>query len=197
MRKWMLVMAVLAAAAVPGTAAAELGFLVGVHPGSVLYSADVDGYTVADSRITEELQSPLSTLPTLSAGLAWEAEWAYIDLTGGVGYLYNTVFSGFTYGGDLALRFKLPIETLTLGPHIGLIRLKPDWDGDADVSLSDTTGTVAGLGVTVGTRPMSVSVSMDYLDASLDATVDDGSGAAAGDLDLSGAALQVGVIFRF
>ena len=145
---------------------------------------------------TEEIDGYLSNLATLNAGIAWDAEMFYLDLTGGVGYLYNSTFTGFLYMGDLALRFKLPTEVMTLGPHVSLLEFQPDWDGDADVSLADTTGYVAGLAFTVGTKPFSFAASIDYVDAAIEVE-SDRLPVANEDLDMSGLAVQVGVLFRF
>ncbi|MFW6372543.1 MAG: hypothetical protein ACOC3W_02495 [Thermodesulfobacteriota bacterium] len=191
---WMIFLA--AMVLFPASGFAQAGLVVGVTPGIFLYSPDADGHEVSDGLKTEEIDGYLSNLATLNAGIAWDAKMFYLDLTGGVGYLYNSTFTSFVYMGDLALRFKLPTEVMTLGPHVSLLEFQPDWDGDADVSLADTTGYVAGLAFTVGTKPFSFAASIDYVDASFEVE-SDRLPVTNADLDLSGLAVQVGVLFRF
>lgn len=181
----------------PAAASAEFGFVVGVTPGIFLYSPDADGHQLRDAWRTEEIDGYISNLATVNAGVAWEAERFFLDITGGAGYLYNESFSGELYMGDLALRFKLPSEVLTLGPHVSLIDCRPDWDGGVDVSLSGETGVVVGLGLTVGTKPFSFAASIDYVDLAFDVAPGSPPPVANEDLDLSGLALQIGALFRF
>jgi len=196
MKNFVPMFLLLAMVMIPAKGYGQVGLVVGVTPGIFLYSPDADGHEVSDGLKTEEIDGYLSNLATLNAGIAWDAEMFYLDLTGGVGYLYNSTFTGFLYMGDLALRFKLPTEVMTLGPHVSLLEFQPDWDGDADVSLADTTGYVAGLAFTVGTKPFSFAASIDYVDAAIEVE-SDRLPVANEDLDMSGLAVQVGVLFRF
>lgn len=181
----------------PATASAEFGFVASVTPGIFLYSPDADGHQLRDAWRTEEIDGYISNLATVNAGVAWEAERFFLDLTGGIGYLYNDSFSGELYMGDLALRFKLPSEVLTLGPHLSLIDCRPDWDGGVDVSLSGETGVAVGLALTVGTKPFSFAASIDYVDLAFEVTPGSPPPVANEDLDISGLALQIGALFRF
>lgn len=196
MKNFVPMFLLLAMVMIPAKGYGQMGLVVGVTPGIFLYSPDADGHEVRDGLKTEEIDGYLSNLATLNAGLAWDSKMFYLDLTGGVGYLYNSAFTGFLYMGDLAFRLKLPTEVLTLGPHVSIMAFQPDWDGDADVSLSDTTGYAAGLALTVGTKPFSFAASIDYLDASFEVE-SERLPVANEDLDISGLAVQVGVLFRF
>lgn len=181
---------------IPLNSFAGMNFIAGLNPGVFLYSPDADGHRVSDGRISEEIDGYISNIATLNAGIGWEAPQYFLDLTGNIGYLYNSSFTGMVYGGDIALRLKLPSEVMTLGPHVGIMAYDMDWDGETDVSLSDTTGFVAGLCFTAGTKPFSFAASLDYFDASFD--VESGNNAVRNEeLDISGIVLQLGVIFRF
>ena len=196
MKNFVPMFLLLAMVMIPAKGYGQVGLVVGVTPGIFFYSPDADGHEVSDGLKTEEIDGYLSNLATLNAGIAWDAEMFYLDLTGGGGYLYNSTFTSFVYMGDLALRFKLPTEVMTLGPHVSLLEFQPDWDGDADVSLADTTGYVAGLAFTVGTKPFSFAASIDYVDAAIEVE-SDRLPVVNEDLDMSGLAVQVGVLFRF
>lgn len=86
---------------------------------------------------------------------------------------------------------------MTLGPHIGLVRFAPHWSGGSDVELSGSTGLTGGLAFTAGSKVASFSLSLDYLDASFDVETSNGWVANNDTLDISGYALNMGVIFNF
>ncbi len=179
----------------PVKSMAGVDFVLNVTPGFFLFSSSADGTRVSDGVRTDEVSGFISNIGTLSGGVGFDTRALFIDITGGVGYLYNASFSGPVYLMDVAFRFKMPSEVLTLGPHFSYMVYNLDWDGNVNVSLAGDSGFIGGLGLTVGTKPFSFIASIDYVSATLG--VESGSYSNNPDLDLSGLALQLGVIFRF
>ena len=104
------------------------------------------------------------------------------------------------YLADLALRFKIS-KHATIGPHVSVIKFDPKWDGSlsdgSDVKLSGETSIMPGLCFTVGGKTASFSASIDYIDTSFDVTTYNGWVANDNSLDMSGFAIQLGVLFSF
>lgn len=180
----------------PTRSSASMDVVLGVTPGFFLFSSSVDGARVSDGFRTDEVSGFISNMATLTGGVGFDTRALFIDMVGGVGYLYNASFTGPVYLMDVAFRFKMPSEVLTLGPHFSYMVYNLDWDGQANASLASNSGFVGGLGLTVGTKPFSFVASIDYVNASFG--VDASSSSIQNDdLDLSGLGLQIGVIFRF
>jgi len=181
-------------------ALAEVTFIIDLKPASYLFSPKVSDFKVGKTgsyySYTEEIQGYGSWIPTLKAGVGIGTSVANIDLTGGVGYLWNMAFNASMFIGDAAVRFKLG-EHFTLGPHVGVIHFIPSWSGEGDVDLSSTTGFAGGVSFTAGGKIASFSMTLDYLNASFDVTTRNGWVASDNKLDISGVALQMGVLFRF
>jgi hypothetical protein len=104
-----------------------VNFIVDIKPLSVLVSPNINGFSVTKTTpgiiYTESISGVGSWLPQLKLGVGFNLPLLFIDLYGGVGYLYNEAFSASMYLGDVAFRFKLG-EHMTLGPHIGVVSLK-------------------------------------------------------------------------
>ncbi|QTA85846.1 hypothetical protein [Desulfonema magnum] len=181
---------------IPGPGFAEVNLVVGITPGIFLYSPDAEGFRVSDGETIGEVEGYLSNLATLTAGVGINTPAVIIDLTGGLGYQYNNAFTSTLFLADAALRFKINREELTAGPHITIVKYDPSWDGDANISLSDDTGFIGGLGLTIGSKAFSISASLDYVSASFDV---ESPGISLNNeaLDISGIAFQLGVILRF
>jgi len=172
-------------------------FVLDVLPASFLVSPDMDGFRLSSSTRIETIDGTGSYTPSLRAGIGFNTSKAQLDLTAGIGYLFNGAFTAPMYTGDLAGRFKIG-EQITLGPHIGVIGFgEPDWDGNAQVSFSDSTGLMTGAVLTAGNEAISFSLSVDYIDASFDVTTSGGWTANNSTLDISGAMVNAGAIFRF
>jgi len=181
---------------IPVSGFAENNLIVNFMPGIFLYSPDTDGFRVSDGEKIGEVSGYLSNKATLSAGVGFNMPDFFVDLTGGVGYLYNSAFTAKMVLADLAVRFKIRREELTAGPHLSVIKYSPEWEGDANVSLSDETGFMTGLSVTIGSKDFSIAASLDYLKASFDVEPP-GISIDGGALDISGLAFQLGLILRF
>ncbi|MBI5016907.1 MAG: hypothetical protein HZB55_15670 [Deltaproteobacteria bacterium] len=212
------ILAVLAAS-LTGTPclAAGVGFIFDFQPGSILISPDADRFNVSQFTVSgydwesgvvrgyyeSEEVGPVSSLPTLRAGLGIDAGVAYVDLTGGVGYLLNAALRAPVFRADAALRLKLG-RIVTLGPHCGLIHVEaPEWLGQADLEFSDSDGVMGGIDFSVG-RTISFLLSIDYVRAKFDVKVknewmieDNGEERTSGTLDMSGVAIQTGIMGRF
>lgn len=181
---------------IPMSSSAEVNLIVNVTPGIFIYSPDADGFQVSDGSVSGEVGGYISNMATLSAGIGFNTPALIFDMTGGVGYLYNSAFTAKILMGDFALRFKIRKEELTAGPHISFFKYNSDWEGDADVSLSDDTGILTGLSLTIGSKAFSILASLDYIKASF-AVEHPGISVNNDELDISGLALQVGMVFRF
>jgi hypothetical protein len=179
-----------------GSASADTDFILDIVPGYILFSTDLDGAKVTDGKRVEEIDGYLSNMPILTGGLGINKEKMFIDLTGGLGYLFNSSFTSVMYLFDAAGRFKFSDDRMTVGPHFSLVYFQPSWDGDLDISLSNEAGFILGATLTVGTRPFSFLASLDYVNASLGVDAPDAS-VSQDDLDLSGIAIQLGLILRF
>ncbi len=196
MKTLMAVCIALFVTMIPASVFAEANLIVGVTPGIFLYSPDAEEFRVSDGEKIGEVDGYFSNKATLSLGVGFNTPVLFVDLTGGVGYLYNSAFTSTMLMADLALRFKIKREELTAGPHITIVRYDPDWDGDANISLSDDTGIMTGLAVTMGSKAFSVAASLDYVKASFD--VESPGVSLNGDgLDISGIAFQIGILLRF
>ncbi len=175
-------------------------FILELKPASILFSPDADGFKVSRSSGSDTISGSGSWIPTLKAGMRIDTSALYIDLTGGVGLLYNDAFHSSMYLGDLALRFKIS-KHATIGPHVSVIKFDPKWNGSLsdsdDVKLSDETATMPGLCFTIGGKTTSFSASIDYIDASFDVTTHNGWIANDDSIDISGFAIQLGVLFSF
>ena len=127
----------------------------------------------------------------------------YLDLTAGVGYAYGSdVYTATWFLGDIATRFKVygddPEGVLvTLGPHASVIYFDPEWEGDTDIELETTVGYMFGACFTVGKKIVSFSASLDYVYLPVDVDAPGGTVTSDDEFDLSGIALQLGVLFRF
>ena len=179
-------------------------FILDLKPASILFSPDVDGFRVSRTsgflHESDTISGSGSWMPTLKAGIRIDTSALNIDLTGGYGLLYNGAFHSSMYLGDLALRFKIS-KHATIGPHVSIIKFDPTWDGSGsdsdDVKLSEETSIMPGLCFTVGGKAASFSASIDYIDTSFDVTTYNGWVANDYSLDISGFAIQLGVLFSF
>jgi hypothetical protein len=179
-------------------------FILELKPASLLFSPDIDGFKVSRTSgfayYSDTISGNGSWIPTLKGGLRIDTSALDIDLTGGFGFLLNGAFHSSMYLGDLALRFKIS-KHATIGPHVSVIKFNPKWDGGTsdsdDVELSDETSIMPGLCFTVGGKTASFSASIDYIDTSFDVTTYNGWVANDSSLDISGFAIQLGVLFSF
>lgn len=205
MKKCLLVVMVVLGMMLPSIGFGEVDLVIGLHPGSVLFSPDADGFESYDSRNGEyeEVDGYASWIPSIRAGLGIDTEPLYFDLTAGVGYAYGgDVYTATYYVADAAARFKLHGADgkgvlFTFGPHASVVYFDPKWKGDTGVELKETIGFMVGPAFTVGKKAVSFSASLDYIHLPVD--VDKQSGVYTNDdeFDLSGIALQLGIIFRF
>jgi hypothetical protein len=193
---------------VPVQAWAEVNFILDLQPLSFLLSSDVDGFEVTRSSgsITyiEKIEGYGSFMPNLKAGISIGAgKVMHLDITGGLGYLWNSAFSVPVFSVDVAPRFKLG-TIVTLAPHIGYIKFGDlEWIGENfsdsnDVKFSDGgAGLIYGVSITVG-KKVSFVGSIDGISVE-EYNVKTYNGWAANQktLDISGVAVQLGVKFRF
>jgi hypothetical protein len=186
------------------TSFAGVDFILDIKPASLLISPDIDGFEVEKSGYyyyySDAIEGSGSWMPTLKAGIGIDTRVLYIDVTGGLGHLYNVAFTANMYVADVALRFKLG-RVVTLGPHVGVVKFDPTWEGELsdsdDVELSECTGFMPGLCFTAGGKIASFSLSLDYLSASFDVETYHGWRASEDTLDISGFSLSLGVLLRF
>ena len=174
---------------------AGVDFIIDFKPGSILFNTD-DFYAESSS-VKEKIDGYGSLLPNISLGIGFDTSRMYFDLTAGVGYLWNDIYTASMISIDAAGRFKLG-RFVTLGPHISYVNLKPTWNGISSVDLEDTNGLIPGICFTVGGKKLAFSVNLDYLlNASFGIETSNGWMTNDDTLDISGFLLQLGTIFRF
>lgn len=186
--------------ATPCLAGEVVKFVFDLQPGAILISSKADGFQASRSSFfsfqTETIDGAVSFIPNARIGLGVDAGVVNLDFTGGVGYLWNNAFSAPLARGDVAARFKLG-EAITLGPHAGLVFFgEPKWSGDAQLEFSSTTGFMGGLDFTAG-KKVSFLASIDYANAKFDVTPQAGWVVNSRTLDMSGVAIQLGIVGRF
>ena len=190
-------------------------FIMELVPVSFLFSPDLDGFNAHShnyhgySYYEVTIDGTGSWIPSGRLGISIGTGPVFLDITGGAGYLWNNAFSGPFLVGDFAARFKIG-DHWTIGPHAGLLSFNNmTWDGgdtygdtDTDTKgefeLSDTTGWMAGVVTTFGGKHVSGFLSVDYLSAKMDVSADPAVWTLSEDtIDLSGLAIQAGIVFRF
>jgi len=189
---------------IPFVSQAGVNFIMDFKPASLLFSPDLDGFTVDGESSgwvlyrQDRVEGIGSFLPKMNLGLGISVPVIYIDITGGAGYLYNGGVSSPVFSTNLALRFKLG-RFVTLGPHIGFLFLNPKWSGELsdsdDVKLSKDTGFNPGLCFTVGHPIVGFSMSIDYVAATFDVETFNGW-TAPDQLEMSGISLNLGLYVR-
>jgi hypothetical protein len=181
---------------------AGVNFIMEFKPGSMLISPDMDGFVVNKSSgwvsYEERLEGFGSFLPGMNLGIGVSVPVIYIDITGRVGLLANGGIIGPFYGPDLAVRFKLG-RFFTLGPHIGMLFMNPNWNGENsdsdDISLTADTGVNTGLCFTAGHPKVGFTMTIDYVNQKFTVdTFNDWYG--PGEIDMSGFSLNLGVYVR-
>lgn len=205
----VLVVAVLfVGMAVQRTEARSVYGTIAFEPLGVLFSPDIDGFTVSQTTRTrtgtrtttrteiEEIEGIGSWAPMLKAGLRFDANILYVDVAAGGGGLINGAFVAPLGTLEAAARFKLG-RAVTLGPYVAYVGVgEPEWVEDADVTFSSTDGVEFGLGFTAGGRRAAFSASLGYLALSAVDVETGGEWTASDDeLDLSGVFVKLGVRF--
>ncbi|MBI5245220.1 MAG: hypothetical protein HY922_16280 [Elusimicrobia bacterium] len=205
-KAWAISALALAACLVPCRAFAGVNMVFDIMPGNFLNSSNLTGFNVSKSyyggwysySYTDTVNSGMSWSPTTKIGVGIEMPFAYLDLTGGAGGFVGA-FYGPLYFGDAALKFKLG-RVVTLGPHLSVVNIRPQWTGissdSGDVSIEPGTGPMLGVVFNVG-KTCSFQASLDYLAMPpLKVTTHHGWVANRNELDFSGLMVQLGVAFR-
>jgi hypothetical protein len=172
----------------------------GVDPVGALISYNAENFAVQGLERQEKIAGQGSYFPSLRLGLGLDAAMASYELTVGGGVLLNKALTSPILSADVLASFALA-EGLTLGPRVGaLYAASPDWKGkDSDISMDGAAGFRGGLVLTLGRlfEDWNVCLSADYVMLELAAKktdswwpVDDKK------LDLSGLALQAGLVYR-
>lgn len=190
----------------------EVDFVLDLQPLTVLVSPDSDGFylerssggTYYSSYERMEIEGSGSFMPTLDVGVGFDTSIARLDTTVGLGYLWNDAFGGVVSLVSFDAKFKLG-RAVTLGPRIALVFSENlyfhDIDND-DVWLSaeeGMQGVMYGIDFTAGGKTVSFHLNLDYVDLKPYEVHNDYSSWAASDdeLDLSGYAVGLGVVFHF
>jgi len=187
------------------TAQADLDFVVDVRPATVLLSSDTDDFEATspgDPALgigrDKEDAGQLSSMPTIRLGVGMDSEERklYTNLSGGGGLLLNERFRSYMLMGDLAVHYKHR-KNVSMGPHLSIIGfMDPEWHGDADVELDGDVGWLLGFEVAIGYDILFV-FSIDYMDASFDASATAPTRITDTELDFSGVAIQFGMRGNF
>lgn len=177
---------------------AETDFILEIDPLSLLVSPNIDGFEINRGGTTELLEGGSSWVPSVKAGVGFDLSRVYLDFMGGIGFLWNDAFTSTNYMGDLAVLFKVDERGIfALGPHAGFIYFDPKWDGTSEIKIDNTTGWLGGIKFLVGGKKVKFAASIDYLGAEFDVTGENGWIPSEDKLDISGLAIQLGVMFRF
>ena len=174
--------------------------ILDLEPASVLISPDIDGLefrrTSGFYTEVEEMEGDGSWTPTIRAGVGFNTEGATFDLTGGFSGVYNSAFSGYMVRGEFGSLFAFG-DMFRFGPHVGVVRMDLDYEGDADVNLSSESGYLVGLRFTAG-RVVHFIANFDYLGMEkMDVEPRNGWTANDDRLDMSGVMITAGVRLRF
>ncbi|OVE75617.1 hypothetical protein BVX97_04325 [bacterium E08(2017)] len=179
----------------PISTIAEADWVVDILPGALLANFAADDFSVTYEGREEEV-SMISSVPSVSLGLAFERLDGYIDAKVGGGMILNSKFSTFMTFANLSI-YKEIHPSIMIGPHATLASFTaPEWWGDADVVFDGNTGYMIGFQMTAGDR-IAYLLSVDYVSASFD--VDPASTATTSEdvLDITGIAVQFGVRAQF
>ncbi len=174
--------------------------IMDLEPAGFLISPDIDGLEFRRSSgfVTEveEMEGDGSWTPTIRAGIGFNADVVTFDLTGGFSGVYNSAFSGYMVRGEFGTLFEFG-QMVRFGPHVGIVRMDLDYEGDADVDLSSETGYLVGMRLTAG-RTIHFIANFDYLGMEK-MDVEGRNGWVANDdrLDMSGVLVTMGVRLRF
>ncbi|MFC1765421.1 hypothetical protein ACFL6U_25535 [Planctomycetota bacterium] len=209
MKRVMLV-SLMAALFVMSTAGAQeekervAQFILDFRPGSFLFSPDMDGFTVTDGTLSETVDGTASYTPSVNAGVGFDFGTVNLNITGGLGYLYNNAFHGGFAQFDIATLFELVNGKLRMGPHVGLVGLgDANWDDAGQIDLEGNGGFKGGLTLHAGGQRVAFLANIDFVDASYDIktrggwSATDGNGTTVTELDMSGVIIDLGLILRF
>ena len=186
-----------------GIAGETVKFILRADPVSFMISPDADGFYIQNSGRRDEIDGCTAWTPSINAGIGFNVgDSVLLDATLGVGWYYGgeALESSFVTQ-RLSARFKLG-KAITLGVQAGLIQFDNlDWKGGyagSDVQFSDSEGYLAGLSFTAGSERVSFSLSFEYVSLDdFDVTTTAGWTPSSNRLDLSGALVNMGVLFRF
>jgi len=201
MRRVLLVLFVLCLS-VSGMCFADTKFTIEAKPLSVLISPSLDGFTSTSSSYwwstSETIDGTNSFFPSLLLGAEiGPKDGNAFGVSFGGGYLYNEVIESPVLEAVVSYRFRKS-DSFSIAPHFGLISFtSPEWYGTADLALSETTGVLAGVNFAVGSPKVSFSASLDYINAAFDVTPSSYWRVSSNEMDISGLAIQLGVLFKF
>ncbi|NJL59002.1 MAG: DUF481 domain-containing protein [Desulfobacteraceae bacterium] len=196
MKRVIIRVIVLLAVMIPAQSFAKANLILNLTPGFIVYSPDVDGFEVSDGWKTDQISGSFSNIAALSAGVGVDTPGMFFDMTVGAGYLWSSFMKSDVLMGDVACRFKIRRDEMTLGPHLTFLRFSPDWEGDSKIKLSDETGVAGGLSFTIGSKAFSIIAALDYMH--LDFKIEEPRLPTNPDsLNMSGIVFQIGMLMRF
>ncbi len=175
---------------------AEVGWILDILPGSVLASFSGDEFHVRGDGEEEET-SLVTSIPSVAGGARWDFSSGYADLKGGAGLLLNQRVNAYTLYAMAEALFEAK-RSLLVGPHVAYAwYLDPEWWGDGDVIMDDTTGWLAGISFIFGDR-VSYVLSADYYSLTFDVNeIAPGWVANNSEIEMSGVAAQFGLRLQF
>ncbi len=177
-------------------------FLFQVSPFTQLVSANAFGFRGTEANSDEgRLKSNFSSIPSIGLGVGFKTKPCYLDVVASGGVLSHVGSDAAIFAAHArivgAARFRLG-EKVTVGPRLGLAYFaEPNWYGDGDVEFEDSVGWLAGLGFTFGVEKISVAIDVDYIEAEFDVDPKASVITNRSQLDMSGIAVQIGVLCRF
>ncbi len=171
-----------------------------IDPIGALISFNAEDFAVQGHERQEVVSGNGSYFPSLRLGLGLDAPCAAFEITAGGGVILNNAFTAPVFSANLLACFALA-DNITLGPRVGaLYSPSPDWKGkESDITLDGAAGFRGGLVLTFKRllEKWSLVFSADYLVLQYDAK-ESSEWRLVGEnkLDVSGLALQAGLIYR-
>lgn len=182
--------------------AAEYAILAEVSPANVLFSGDIDKFSVtndATGLIEDQVKSQTSYVPTLGGGFEIDTQlWRYHVLAG-LGMLEHDAFSANILKLEVAAYYTGGLQTgFMVGPHVSAYHFyEPSWDESVSVHLDSTSAVAPGIAFTVGDKFI-IKGSVDYLlGADINVQPANGYSASSESLSLDGIMVSLGVMMRF
>ena len=170
-------------------------WMIDIMPAAITASFASDTFKLSGNGQEEEI-SMVSSMPGIGAGLYFDTPNGYFDVKCGGGFLLNSRVRSYMIYASTGLSFEVERSAM-IGPHIGVIHFSGvEWWGDGETELSDSTGLMTGIHVTMGDK-ISYILSLDYIRSVFDVTPVEGWTPSDDELDLSGFAVQFGFRAHF
>ena len=181
---------------VPFFSHGAIDWVADAMPATIHANFEADAFTARGAG-GKEVVSLVSSVPSLSTGIAFEFTEGFLDIQGGAGMLLNARLSSYMLYGIAGLYIESKPSVL-IGPHVALTYFtEPEWWGDCEIQFSDAMGFMIGMHVTMGDR-ISYLFAVDYTAMEFDIEyIPPGWTVNHDTLDMTGISVQFGVRAQF